>query len=76
MCISSDGFDEIALLCRPNSAFKALQMRAHIVILDQSRGKQRTDLLLVAYSHSLFQTSIILFDLLLVPVTVQLTTIF
>ena len=75
MCISSDGYDEIALLCRPNCAFKALQMRAHIVILDQPRGKHRTDLLLVAYSHS-FQTSIILFDLLLVPVTVQLTNFF
>ena len=35
-----------------------------------------SDLLLVAYSHSLFQTSIIPFDLLLVPVTVQLTTVF
>ena len=34
------------------------------------------DLMLVAYSHPLFQTSIILFDLLLVPVTVQLTTVF
>ena len=32
MCVSIDGFDEIALLCRLNSAFNALQMRAHIVI--------------------------------------------
>ena len=39
MCISSDGFDEIALLCRLNWAFNARQMRAHIVILDQSRSK-------------------------------------
>ena len=48
-------------------------MRVHIVILDVNT---EADLLLVAYLHSLFQTSIILFDLLLVPVTVQLTTVF
>ena len=32
--------------------------------------------ILVAYSHSLFQTFIILFDLLLVPVTIKLTAVF
>ena len=42
MCVSSDGFDEIALLCTLNSAFNALQMRAHIVILDHSGGKHKS----------------------------------
>ena len=42
MCVSSDGFDEIALLCTLNSAFNALQMKVHIVILDHSRGKHRS----------------------------------
>ena len=50
------------------------QMRTHIVIWISL--EQEADLLLVAYSHSLFQTSIILFDLSLVPVTVQLTPVF
>ena len=52
------------------------QMRAHIVIRISLEVNTEADLLLVAYSHSLFQTAIILFDLLLVPVTVQLATIF
>ena len=42
-------------------------MRAHIVILISLEVNTEADLLLVAYSHPLFQTSIILLDLLLVP---------
>ena len=50
-------------------------MRAHIVFLISLEVNTEADLWFVSYSHSLFQTSIILFDLLLVPVTVQLTTV-
>ena len=72
MCVSSDGLMRLHFC-----AGLIEQMRAYVVFLDQSdQVSTEAYLLLVAYSHSLFQTSIILFDLLLVPVTVQRTTVF
>ena len=50
------------------------QMRAHIVILDQSRGKHRSRS--IVGSIFTFLVSNIHYSVLLVPVTVQLTTVF
>ena len=76
MCVSSDGFDEIALLCRLYFSIQCSADEGSYTCSYFGSVFYVFDLLLVAYSHSLFQTSIILFDLLLVPVTVQLRTVF